>query len=175
MNDDFTFSMASAIFKSSKKDGSEGLLNFFNELNKINNIFNNNKELTIFFNHPVIDHKEKIKLIEKLTDNKLLLRFIKILIRFKRINSLSNIVYYLSTLVKIETKSIDAELKLPYQIDEDTKQKLKIAIEKYTGKKINLNILIDENIIGGIYLKIGNTVIDYTLNKQLQQFKERFI
>jgi F-type H+-transporting ATPase subunit delta len=175
MSDDFTFSMASAIFKSSKKDGLEGLLNFLNELNKINNIFNDNKELLVFFNHPVIDHNEKIKLVKKLTDNKLLLRFLKILIRFKRINSLSNIVYYLSTLVKIETKSIDAELKLPYQIDEDTKQKLKSAIEKYTGKNINLNVFIDENIIGGIYLKIGNTVIDYTLNRQLQQFKERLI
>ena len=175
MNDDFTFSLAMAIFKSSKKNGIDSLINLDKELQEINLIFKNNRQLSVFFNHPVIDFKDKIKMLENLTVNNLILRFLKILIRFKKLSSLSYIVYYLSTLVKIETKMLDAEIKLPFEIDNETEQNLKKSIEKFAGKNINLKIIIDNNIIGGVYLKIGNIVIDNTLNNELQQIKERFV
>ncbi len=173
MNDNLTYSLAIALFKSAKKEGLDNLLKIKEELDNIYDIFSSETELLLFFNHPSIHFDNKVKLLDKLTKNVLLLNLLRILIRFKRLKSLPDIINQLTLLTKIETKQFDADLKIPFDIDKNTEEKIKKAIESYTGDKINMNVTIDESIIGGVYIKIGNLVIDNTINNELLKLKER--
>lgn len=102
------------------------------------------------------------------------LKLITLLIRIKKINVIDDISKIITSLIKIDNNLVDAEVKFPIEPDKNEENKIKKAIEIYTDKTANLSITIDPSILGGIYIKIGNNILDYTLIKQLDLFKERF-
>ena len=58
-------------------------------------------------------------------------------------------------------------------LDEDQRKQLAAALSKATGKRIELKALVDKSVLGGVYAKIGDTVIDGTVRRRLQQLKEQ--
>jgi F-type H+-transporting ATPase subunit delta len=51
-------------------------------------------------------------------------------------------------------------------------QKLTEALNKATGKRVEVKVVIDEKVLGGIVATIGDTVIDGTVRHRLAQLKE---
>ncbi|MFZ9489440.1 MAG: F0F1 ATP synthase subunit delta [Ilumatobacteraceae bacterium] len=48
------------------------------------------------------------------------------------------------------------------------------ALSKATGKKLNLKLVVDPNVIGGIVATVGDEVIDDSVRTRLDQVKSRF-
>ena len=53
------------------------------------------------------------------------------------------------------------------------KTKLIANLEKKTGKKVKLAIKVDKSILGGGIIRIGDTVIDGSIRKELENIKKR--
>ena len=72
------------------------------------------------------------------------------------------------------------ESKLPVvaiftkELSEAQKEKLIKKLEKKYGKKIVLNLEIDESIIGGGIIKVGNDVINGSIKHQIEDMKRIF-
>lgn len=49
---------------------------------------------------------------------------------------------------------------------------IKVQLEKKTGKEILLAVEKDQSLIGGVLVKIGNTIYDGSILKQMQKIKE---
>ena len=64
-----------------------------------------------------------------------------------------------------------AEVTTAVQLDEKEKTNLITYLEKITGKKINLIIKVDANIIGGIIARVGGKIIDGSTSSQLAALK----
>ena len=62
-----------------------------------------------------------------------------------------------------------ADVRVAAPLDEERRTHLIETLERLTGKKIELKIRIDESIIGGVWAKVGDQVIDGTLRKRLDQ------
>ena len=60
------------------------------------------------------------------------------------------------------------------ELSENQKNKLIEKLEKKYNKKIVLSLEVDESIIGGGILKIGNNVIDGSIKHQLEDMKRMF-
>lgn len=174
MKDDISNYFALTIFKLAKKHSKEELADLENAINEFADLLSSNNDLFLFLNHPSIPMVEKDKLVEKIIPNLIALRLITLLIRIKKISEIFEIKKTISNLIKSDNNYIDAEVKLSIVTGNEEADKIKKAIEAYTAKKVNLLITIDPSIIGGIYLKIENTIFDYSIIKQLNLFKERF-
>jgi F-type H+-transporting ATPase subunit delta len=48
-------------------------------------------------------------------------------------------------------------------------------LSKLTGKRVNLNFDIDQNIIGGVVTTIGSTVYDGSVKTQLENLRQQLI
>ncbi|MEY2765724.1 MAG: synthase subunit delta, partial [Actinomycetota bacterium] len=48
------------------------------------------------------------------------------------------------------------------------------ALAKATGKKVNLKVVVDPSVIGGLVATVGDEVIDDTVRTRLDQVKSRF-
>jgi F-type H+-transporting ATPase subunit delta len=66
-----------------------------------------------------------------------------------------------------------AEVRVAVALDEPRKQALKQALERATGKKLDLKVYVDESVVGGVRAQIGDTVIDGSLARRLEDLKTR--
>ena len=47
------------------------------------------------------------------------------------------------------------------------------ALSEATGKEVEVKVIVDPNVLGGVVARIGDTVIDGTVRHRLDQLKER--
>ena len=65
-----------------------------------------------------------------------------------------------------------AEVRSATPLDDDQKARLAEALGKETGKKITVKVTVDPTVLGGIVAQIGDTVIDGSVRRRLEQLKE---
>ena len=66
-----------------------------------------------------------------------------------------------------------AEVRSAVALDAAQQQRLAVALSQATGKQVEVKVIVDENVLGGIVARIGDTVIDGTVRRRLAQLKER--
>ena len=57
-------------------------------------------------------------------------------------------------------------------IDKETISSIVIGIEKATGKKVELSTLTNKELLGGLKLRVGNTIFDGTIANQMSKMKK---
>jgi F-type H+-transporting ATPase subunit delta len=70
-------------------------------------------------------------------------------------------------------KAAVAEVRTAVPLDDDHKRRLADALEKATGKTVQLKVVVDPSVIGGVVARIGDQVIDGSIRKRLELAKER--
>jgi F-type H+-transporting ATPase subunit delta len=86
---------------------------------------------------------------------------------------LPQILDELSDLAAESRQSVVAEVRSAVPLDDSQRQQLASALSKATGKKVEVKVLIDPSVIGGIVSKVGDTVIDGSVRRRLEQLKEQ--
>ena len=64
-----------------------------------------------------------------------------------------------------------AEVRSVVDLTDEQRQRLAQAIEKTTGKKVEIKVIIDPAVLGGVVTTIGDTVIDGSVRTRLEQLK----
>jgi F-type H+-transporting ATPase subunit delta len=65
-----------------------------------------------------------------------------------------------------------AEVRSAVPLDDEQVQKLAQALGRATNKNIEVRVVVDPTLLGGIVATIGDTVIDGTVRHRLEQLKE---
>jgi F-type H+-transporting ATPase subunit delta len=65
-----------------------------------------------------------------------------------------------------------AEVRSSVPLDEDQKARLAEALGKELKKKITVKVTVDPSVLGGIVATVGDTVIDGSVRRRLDQLKE---
>jgi F-type H+-transporting ATPase subunit delta len=66
-----------------------------------------------------------------------------------------------------------AEVHAAVPLDEEQRTRLAAALSKATGKRIELKVLVDPSVLGGVVARIGDLVIDGSLRRKLELARER--
>lgn len=66
-----------------------------------------------------------------------------------------------------------AEVYVAAPVDEAKRAALKAALERATGKRLDIKVFVDPSVVGGVRAKIGDTVIDGSLSKRLDDLRAR--
>ena len=66
-----------------------------------------------------------------------------------------------------------AEVRSPVELTPDQQERLTAALANATGKNVNLKVIVDPSVIGGLVATVGDTVIDGTVRTHLDQLKSR--
>ena len=65
-----------------------------------------------------------------------------------------------------------AEVRSAIPLDDDQQRRLADALSKRTGQKVSVKVNVDPSILGGIVATIGDTVIDGSVRRRLDQLRE---
>jgi F-type H+-transporting ATPase subunit delta len=67
-----------------------------------------------------------------------------------------------------------AEVRSAIALSDDQKQRLVTALEAATGKKVELKVIVDPTVLGGLVAQVGDTVIDGSVRSRLAQLQTAF-
>jgi F-type H+-transporting ATPase subunit delta len=66
-----------------------------------------------------------------------------------------------------------AEVRTAIPLDDAQTKRLADALSKATGKRVEVKVIVDPSVLGGIIARVGDTVIDGTIRHRLEQLKEQ--
>jgi F-type H+-transporting ATPase subunit delta len=66
-----------------------------------------------------------------------------------------------------------AEVRTAVALTADQQDRLKAALVNATGKQVNLKVVVDPSVIGGLVATVGDTVIDGSVRTRIDQLKSR--
>ena len=73
---------------------------------------------------------------------------------------------------KQENKRIDVTVTSAVELDPAAVAKIGEEIERQTGRKVELASDVDEEILGGIVLQVGNMVLDASIRNRLEKLRK---
>jgi F-type H+-transporting ATPase subunit delta len=90
-----------------------------------------------------------------------------------RAGELSAVVDRFLQLSAEERKHEVAEVRAAVPLDERLRERLAKALSHATGKEVEVKVVVDPNVLGGVVARIGDTVIDGSVRRRLDQLRER--
>ena len=67
-----------------------------------------------------------------------------------------------------------AEVRSAVDLDDDQKRRLAASLKQATGKDVDIVVVIDPSVMGGVVTQIGDTVIDGSIRARLSKLRESF-
>lgn len=124
--------------------------------------------------HPLIKLDERKEILnntfKEYFDNTFM-SFLNVLIDNNRLLELNDIENSYKYYLNDYTQTTDAIVYTKYQINENELADIKLQLAKKFAKRINLKVVIDETLIGGIVINIDGKIIDGSMLNQLNDLK----
>ena len=148
---------------------------YINDLREICDLIENNKDFYEVVKHPQISTKNKKRTFINIFKGKIdeeLLSVLLILIEKDRILYLREKLNQMEK-IDLERKNIlSAVVKTAVPLLESEISDLQEKLEKQYNKKIIMATEIDKSLLGGVYVRVGNDVIDGTIKSKLEEMKD---
>ncbi len=164
---------AQGIFEIARAEGS--LEKVENELFQFSQLFQGNEQLREKLTDQTLPVEKRQAIVEDLLDQKALsltANLISFLVGTGRARELPEIVNRLVERAAAERQREVAEVRAAVPLDDEQRRRLTEALEKATGKKVELKVLVDPSVLGGVVARVGDTVIDGTVRRRLDQLRE---
>lgn len=97
-------------------------------------------------------------------------RFLELLVDKQREALLTEVADAYSRLADEAHNVVAVEVRSALPLDEDQTARLKARLDEITGRDARLETVLDPNLVGGLVVRIGDTVIDGSVRGYLEQF-----
>jgi ATP synthase F1 delta subunit len=133
------------------------------------------RDLQVFFFSPYFSTEEKIEALKKAVDDPdpLILNFLDLLIEKHRMPALFRIRQRFEALWQEENKVLSVQVTSAIQLPEDTVKSIGDRIGEKTGRKVELTSSVDPDILGGLVLQVGNSVLDASIRNRLENLRKQ--
>ena len=148
---------------------------YLGDLREICELIENNKDFFEVIKHPQIGTKQKKKTFINIFKGKIveeLLSFLLILIEKDRILFLKEKLKEMEKIHLEKLNVLQGIVKTTVPLEENEYNSLVDKLEKKYNKEVILKKEIDPGILGGIYVRIGNDVIDGTVKTRLDDLEK---
>jgi F-type H+-transporting ATPase subunit delta len=134
-----------------------------------------NRDLQVFLFSPYFSAQEKKeglgKFVEGADDN--LFRFLELLAERHRMPVIFRVRRAFDDLWAEERKRLEVEITSAVELDDDTVESIGKRIEEQTGRDVQLSARVDEDVLGGIVLRVGNMVLDASVRARLERLRRQ--
>jgi F-type H+-transporting ATPase subunit delta len=131
------------------------------------------RELAVFFFSPYFSSSEKQQALGTLLDgaDEIFLNFLKLLIENHRMPVVFRIRQEYERLWEEENRTLPVEITSAIALDEATAASLGRTIGERAGRKVTLAAHVDPEILGGIIIRVGNSILDASIRNRLEQLR----
>ncbi len=132
------------------------------------------RELRVFFFSPYFSSAEKRDGLKRAVSgaDPELINFLELLIEKHRMPEIFRIRRQLEELWKRENRRIDVTVTSAVELDPAVVSRIGEEIGRQTGQEVDLASRVDEEILGGVVLQVGNMVLDASIRNRLEKLRK---
>jgi F-type H+-transporting ATPase subunit delta len=162
---------AEALFEVAKEQGK--LDEIHEQLGQVVEAIDSNRELQIYFFSPYFTSAEKREGISKafVGAEPELVNFLELMAEKHRMPAIFATRRILDELWAAERKRLEVRLVSAVELDPDVVKRVGEEIERRTGREIDLEAVVDDDILGGLVLRVGNMICDASVRAKLERLR----
>jgi F-type H+-transporting ATPase subunit delta len=163
---------AGALFEVGREKGNLDRLQ--EQLGQLADAIAADRDLQVFFFSPYFSSAEKSEGARRAISGAEpeLVNFLELLIEKQRMPDVFRIRRELDELWKRENRRLDVTVTSAVELDPAVVARIGEEIERQTGEKVELASRIDDGILGGIVLQVGNMVLDASIRSRLEKLRK---
>lgn len=164
---------STALFEIAKENSKEK--DFYEALHLIQNALKSNPEYALILSSPDIPIKKRLNMLEEAFHKYVpeeVLSFTKLICERGRIKEFSEFAREFDAIYNTFKSVAHAYIKSAIELSNPQKEELIKKLEKISGSLIEPHYEIDETLIGGLIIRINDTIIDGSIKHKLGQIKE---
>jgi F-type H+-transporting ATPase subunit delta len=165
---------AEALFQVGEESNSTEKL--YDELKAVVDIIKENNEFANILKSPIISKEDKKTLITNIFENKIdkeMINFMKILADKDRLSFLAGIQEAYKALLNNKNNILEGVAITAVPMGESEVNALQAKLSAKYNKTVILKNEVDESILGGVLVRLGNEEIDGTVKNRLDKMKEQ--
>jgi F-type H+-transporting ATPase subunit delta len=138
---------------------------------------NETRELQVFFFSPYFSTQEKEDGLERAVSDAdpVILNFLKLLIEKHRMPAIFRIRARYDALWEEENRLLPVQITSAVELDETIVKQLGDRISEQTGRTVELSSSVEPDILGGIVVRVGNSVLDASVRNRLEQLRKQVV
>ncbi len=163
---------ARALFEVAKERGKLDLVR--EQLGQFADALDENGDLRVFFFSPYFSTEEKKDGLRRaLVDaDPAIVNFLETLLERHRMPVIFRIRAEYGRLWDQENRLLPVEVTSAVDLDDATVRSIGERIGQQTGQRVELTSRVDPSILGGIVLRVGNSILDASIKHRLDQLRK---
>lgn len=128
--------------------------------------------------NPARPLRQRTDLVDALLANRVpepVLKLVGLLVERGRIDRIGGVASEYRRLLNRERGVIEATATAAAPLTNDETAALQRKVEQMTGRTVDLRVAVDEALIGGLTVRVGDTLYDASVRGRLERLRERLV
>jgi F-type H+-transporting ATPase subunit delta len=164
-----------AVFELAKSSGA--LDSVAGDLDKVVQTLAVDEKLRKKLNSPLLTAEKQVELVREVAKalklGSVTTNFLLIVARNRRVKYLDEIINAFQTKIAEEKGELKAIVTSAEKLSDEQVKQLESELSKKTGKAVQIQEHVEPDIIGGLIVKIGSKMVDYSVRSRLNKLKNQ--
>ena len=145
------------------------------QLGEFADALNDTRELQVFFFSPYFSTAEKVDGLDRAVSDAdpVVVNFLKLLIENHRMPVIFRVRREFDQLWQEENKLLPVQVTSAVELDQATVSQIGDRIAEQTGRKVELSAIVDPDVLGGLVVRVGNSILDASIRNRLEQLRKQ--
>ena len=147
------------------------------QLLQIKAAYRSDSKIESFMTHPRIPQKAKVAAVKRIFEgkvHKMTEAFLLLLVQRRRFNLISEIADAFDTMADAYRGVVRVQVRTFAPLQDAQRSALESQVSRLVkGSKIDLQVEVDRSLMGGLWVKIGDTLLDGSVATKLKSLRER--
>ena len=132
-------------------------------------------DLQVFFFSPYLSTQEKTDGLRRAIEgaDEAFLNFLDLLVENHRMPVIFRVRREFDELWEEENQLLPVQVTSAVPLDDAIVQEIGSTIGEQTGKQVELSSHVDPDILGGIVVRVGNSILDASIRNRLEQLRKQ--
>jgi F-type H+-transporting ATPase subunit delta len=134
-----------------------------------------NEEVRRILQHPVIPYAAKERLLQRAAAGirPEALNLVLLMIRRGRPRAIEPMIIHFAALLRAARGIVLAEIRTALPLEDEQRRAVTERLGELTGETVEMNEVVDESLIGGIAVRIGDRLYDASVRNRLERLRAR--
>lgn len=141
------------------------------ELNSLNALLGDSEELKLITTSPIISQTNQASamgaMVKAMGFSKTVENFIGVVTANRRLDQLGNIINEFNRMLAHHRGEVNASVVTAFKLDKKQLDALSIKLKSMVGSDVKLESEVDEELLGGMVVRVGSRMIDSSLKTKL--------
>jgi ATP synthase F1 delta subunit len=145
------------------------------QLGQLSDALSSSRELQIFFFSPYFSTEEKKAGLHKAIEgaDEAILNFLELLVENHRMPVIHRIRRAYDRLWEEANRLLPVQITSAVALDPQVVERIGEEIGRQTGRRVELTSTVDPAVIGGIVLRVGNSILDASIRNRLENLRKQ--